>query len=219
MKLRYKDLLGLAHLTPEEIELILHTAVPFKKLFTRSIKKVPPLRGKTVALLFAGSVADQAPVKSGDGFARVEEMGRELAQAAAAILDGAHPQPLGVLRARQERMPLPPARVRLGRLSLPRWLGSQFVDDDATLSVVEAGSTVFFGVPCDLAASLGLRLKRAARAQELQPMVIGFASDYIGYCVPESLYDAKQYESSMAFNGPKAGELVVERLIQMLDDR
>src|SRR5439155_23667837 len=52
MKLRHKDLLGLAHLTAEEIELILNTAVPFKKLFTRSIKKVPPLRGKTVALLF-----------------------------------------------------------------------------------------------------------------------------------------------------------------------
>lgn len=52
MRLRHKDLLGLAELTPEEIDLILRTAVPFKKLFTRSIKKVPPLRGKTVALLF-----------------------------------------------------------------------------------------------------------------------------------------------------------------------
>src|SRR5882724_8511070 len=52
MKLRHKDLLGLAHLTAEEIELILNTAVPFKKIFTGSTKKVPPLRGKTVALLF-----------------------------------------------------------------------------------------------------------------------------------------------------------------------
>lgn len=52
MKLRHKDLLGIAHLTAEEIELILNTAIPFKRLFTRSIKKVPPLRGKTVALLF-----------------------------------------------------------------------------------------------------------------------------------------------------------------------
>ena len=52
MKLKHKDLLGLAHLAPEEIDFMLHTAVPFKKLFTRSIKKVPPLRGKTVAMLF-----------------------------------------------------------------------------------------------------------------------------------------------------------------------
>jgi aspartate carbamoyltransferase catalytic subunit len=52
MKLRHKDLLGLANLTADEIDLILRTAEPFKKLFTRSIKKVPTLRGKTVAMLF-----------------------------------------------------------------------------------------------------------------------------------------------------------------------
>ena len=47
--------------------------------------------------------------------------------------------------------------------------------------------------------------------------MIGFASDYIGYCVPEALYRQKQYESSMAFNGPKAGEQVVNQLIRMLN--
>lgn len=52
MRLKRKDLLGLADMSAEEIEFILHTATPFKKLFTRSIKKVPTLRGKTVALLF-----------------------------------------------------------------------------------------------------------------------------------------------------------------------
>lgn len=52
MPLKSKDLLGLEYLSKEEIELILETAVPFKDLFTRSVKKVPTLRGKTVVLLF-----------------------------------------------------------------------------------------------------------------------------------------------------------------------
>ena len=52
MKLRRKDLLDLESLSAQEIELILETARPFKKLFTQSIKRVPTLRGKTVALLF-----------------------------------------------------------------------------------------------------------------------------------------------------------------------
>lgn len=52
MRLNSKDLLGLEYLTKEEMILILETAKPFKKIFTRSIKKVPTLRGKTVALLF-----------------------------------------------------------------------------------------------------------------------------------------------------------------------
>ncbi|MFH1282123.1 MAG: aspartate carbamoyltransferase catalytic subunit [bacterium] len=51
-KLKSKDLLGLEYLSSEEIELILDTATPFKRLFTQSIKKVPTLRGKTVVLLF-----------------------------------------------------------------------------------------------------------------------------------------------------------------------
>jgi aspartate carbamoyltransferase catalytic subunit len=52
MRLKRKDLLGLEELDSKEIELILKTAVPFKELFTRSIKKVPTLRGKTVVNLF-----------------------------------------------------------------------------------------------------------------------------------------------------------------------
>jgi aspartate carbamoyltransferase catalytic subunit len=47
-----KDLLGLQELTREEIELILSSAVSFKEVISREIKKVPALRGKTVVNLF-----------------------------------------------------------------------------------------------------------------------------------------------------------------------
>lgn len=50
--LERKDLLELQELSAQEISLILSTAKPFKDLFTRSVKKVPPLRGRTVVLLF-----------------------------------------------------------------------------------------------------------------------------------------------------------------------
>ena len=50
--LRRKDLLGIAELTPEEIELILDTAEAMKEVGTRPIKKVPALRGKTIVNLF-----------------------------------------------------------------------------------------------------------------------------------------------------------------------
>ena len=52
MPLRHKDLLGLEYLEREEIELILDTAVPMKEIFTREIKKLPTLRGKTMVNLF-----------------------------------------------------------------------------------------------------------------------------------------------------------------------
>ncbi|HAU38640.1 MAG TPA: aspartate carbamoyltransferase [Phycisphaerales bacterium] len=49
---RRKDLLGLDELSAEEIVHILDTAESFKEVSTRSIKKVPALRGKVVALMF-----------------------------------------------------------------------------------------------------------------------------------------------------------------------
>lgn len=52
MRLKRKDLLGLADLAPEEITLILDTAASLKEISARPIKKVPTLRGKTVVTLF-----------------------------------------------------------------------------------------------------------------------------------------------------------------------
>jgi aspartate carbamoyltransferase catalytic subunit len=50
--LNRKDLLGLEELAADEIRLILDTAVSFKEISERPIKKVPALRGKTIANLF-----------------------------------------------------------------------------------------------------------------------------------------------------------------------
>ena len=47
-----KDLLGLAPLSAEQIRLVLDTAVPFRDISERQIKKVPTLRGMTIVNLF-----------------------------------------------------------------------------------------------------------------------------------------------------------------------
>ena len=47
-----KDLLGLEHLSGDQIRLILDTAEPFKEISERAIKKVPTLRGSTIVNLF-----------------------------------------------------------------------------------------------------------------------------------------------------------------------
>ncbi|MBW1646227.1 MAG: aspartate carbamoyltransferase catalytic subunit [Deltaproteobacteria bacterium] len=48
----HKDLLGIEGLSVADLELILDTAVSFKEISQRSIKKVPTLRGKTIINLF-----------------------------------------------------------------------------------------------------------------------------------------------------------------------
>jgi len=52
MKLSTKHLLGIKHLTPEDIQLILSTAEQFKEVLQRPVKKVPSLRDVTIVNLF-----------------------------------------------------------------------------------------------------------------------------------------------------------------------
>ena len=47
-----KDLVGLEHLSAQQIRAVLDTAEPFKEISERQIKKVPVLRGKTIVNLF-----------------------------------------------------------------------------------------------------------------------------------------------------------------------
>lgn len=52
MPFRHKDLLGLAELSREEIDLILTTADRMRDIVERPVKKLPTLRGKAVVTLF-----------------------------------------------------------------------------------------------------------------------------------------------------------------------
>jgi aspartate carbamoyltransferase catalytic subunit len=52
MAFRHKHILGIEHLSAEDIQLILDTAESFKEINSRDIKKVPTLRGKTIINAF-----------------------------------------------------------------------------------------------------------------------------------------------------------------------
>lgn len=52
MPLTNRHLLGLDGMSREDIQLILDTAVSFREVLERPIKKVPPLQGKTIANMF-----------------------------------------------------------------------------------------------------------------------------------------------------------------------
>ncbi|NPA94274.1 MAG: aspartate carbamoyltransferase catalytic subunit [Thermodesulfobacteria bacterium] len=51
-KLNNRHILGITYLSPDEISFILDTADSLKEILERPIKKVPPLRGRTIVNLF-----------------------------------------------------------------------------------------------------------------------------------------------------------------------
>jgi len=85
------------------------------------------------------------------------------------------------------------------------------------VTIIAIGDVLVMGVPCDLSVELGIDLKRHAEVRGYRPLVVGFANDYIGYCLPEHLYWTGTYEASLAFNGPAAGAMLVDTLKQMID--
>lgn len=172
----------------------------------------------SVALFLVGAVGDQAPVKQGEGFERASWLGRKLVQAAAQAMQSTAPSSTA-LAAKTHVLPLPPARIRLSRrVTLPHTIGRGLADDDASLVVMRVGDAALIGAPCDLLSELGQALKRHAAERGLQPIIVGFANDYIGYCLPERLYGTEHYEAKLALNGPRAGELLVEALKHLIDD-
>ncbi len=184
---------------------------------TRVVEQQAP---GAICMFLAGAVGDQGPVKMGAGFEPAERLGGALAAQVVRLMDPRGREPDADTRALgwvMQRVRLPAAHLRVGSGQLPAWLSRLFVDDDATLEVAAIGTTLFMGAPCDLSAELGLELKRAARERGYQPVVVGFANDYIGYCLPERLYETDSYEAAMAFNGPKTGEMLVGELKQMID--
>ena len=58
-ELSVNHLLGIKHLTAEDIQLILDTAKEFKEVLNRPIKKVPTLRDITIANLFFENVQER----------------------------------------------------------------------------------------------------------------------------------------------------------------
>jgi hypothetical protein len=171
-----------------------------------------------ICLFFAGAVGDQGPMKHGEAFERPQRLGEQLAAHVAKLLEGAQQEHASMLAVAQRTVRLPPASLRIGPLRLPGWLARSLVDDDASLTLAAVNGAILIGLPCDMSAELGLELKRHARTLGLHPFLIGFANDYVGYCLPERLYGTNSYEASMAFNGPTTGTLLVEELKRMMDE-
>ena len=111
-------------------------------------------------------------------------------------------------------MPLPPARVRLGRWALPRWMGEAFLDRTASVTVLAIDRLRLVGVPGDLSVELDRDWQWRVRGRPgHELMLLGFVNDYIGYILPAKYYDSPEYEARMMFNGPA----VADRLWEAVD--
>jgi hypothetical protein len=100
---------------------------------------------------------------------------------------------------------------------LPVWMGRILLDRSSSIQVVQIGRTVLLGVPCDLGSEIGLALKQYSRDRGFDPIIVGFANDYIGYVISGKYYSSPAYEAFMSFNGPYMEDYMTFALEKMID--
>jgi hypothetical protein len=73
------------------------------------------------------------------------------------------------------------------------------------------GDLIIVGIPGELAAKLGLEVKR--RTAEItgarHPIIGGLADEWISYILPIEQYNLGKYEASMSFYGPTLADSIV----------
>jgi hypothetical protein len=78
------------------------------------------------------------------------------------------------------------------------------------LGSVRIGDFILVGIPGELVAELGIKIKDSLKNDKVKHVAIGgLANEWISYILTEDEYvNGGGYESSVSFYGPKLGELI-----------
>ncbi len=89
--------------------------------------------------------------------------------------------------------------------------------DKAYVGVVKIGDMVIVGAPGELAAGLGLKIKKELRENGVEyPVIGGLANEWISYILsPEQYNGDGGYEASVSFYGESLGPVIVEAMKQV----
>lgn len=176
-----------------------------------------------IALYLNGAQGDVSPVADTgkDDHERVQRYGVQLAAHAQRLLREAKVAS-AVLRCRQVQVRLPEAQPHpafqesAGREykvpeALLKQLTKQLMPEAAPISIVALGSLLLVGFPGEPISSLGLQTREIGRAAGYAYVApVALVNDWIGYILTRHEYLLGSYEATVSFNGPNAGEVVMQ---------
>jgi neutral ceramidase len=170
------------------------------------------------AAFASGVVGSQAPRMPDGSKPDPARLGRSLAERILPHLEALPLRTEADLRAVAETdLPLPPLRVRLNaslRLAPP---ASRLLHPGRSrLAGLALDEHLWLGLPFELSGMLSPALRAHAAARGLRLRLSCFCGDYVGYVIPDDLYeDHRLYEAQMNFLGPGGGSFV-SRLVEAL---
>ncbi len=182
-----------------------------------------------VAMYFNGAEGDQSPsgAVGASHYQQAEDYGRKIAVRAKAVYDGIAAARAATLRTNYRVVKLPPkaahplfaqtggAEYGLDDVKMKRLLDAM-VPDSVGVQAVRIGDLLIAGVPGEMIAALGLRIKKALRqAGASHPVIGGLANEWISYILSADEYEQGGYEASVSFYGPTLGNTLVEAILRV----
>lgn len=186
------------------------------------------------AFYYNGAEGDQSPVAradSGDSrWERAERYGRDVGVEAFRQWESIEPAPSPAFAFHAQRIALPertwhPDFMQTGGAEyglsedLFREMLPRLFPDHAVSVSLRLGDLLIVGVPGEMAASLGLKIKSAAgtRTGAAHPVIGGLADAWLSYMLPADEYRRGGYESSVSFYGEALGDTMVEGALRGVD--
>ncbi|MCS6919084.1 MAG: hypothetical protein NZM28_04885, partial [Fimbriimonadales bacterium] len=176
-----------------------------------------------VALYLNGALGDVSPVanEGKTDHERVQRYGDRLKAHALRLLQQVKPVKPRLLTY-QVRVTLPPARPHpefqqsAGREykvpeSLLNELVRQVAPPQAPVSLMALGDLLLVGFPGEPITALGLEARRIGQAQGFRYVApVALVNEWIGYILTREEYERGGYEATVSFNGPNAGDAVMQ---------
>jgi neutral ceramidase len=184
--------------------------------------------GVTV-MYYNGAEGDQSPIlnESGDGYQKLEIYGKMMAEKAFDIYKGIKPNTVKDFSSAYNTITLP---EHAAHPSFMKTGGEEYGLDEKTVKIVmdmlgpkevgmgavKIGDLIIAGIPGELTAELGLKVKNSLKSSGSKYVTIGgLANEWISYILTSDQYiHGEGYESSVSFYGSGLGELISNEAIK-----
>jgi hypothetical protein len=174
-------------------------------------------------MYYNGAEGDQSPVYSGKGgaYEKIQGYGKIMAGKALEVYKQIQPKTENQLAFNYQIIDLP---EQVAHPDFMETGGAEYGLNEQTVKVimdalgpkkvgmgsVRIGDFVLVGIPGELVAELGIKIKDSLKSNKVKHVAIGgLANEWISYILSEDEYvNGGGYESSVSFYGPKLGEII-----------
>lgn len=189
------------------------------------------LIGSDVTVMYYnGAEGDQSPVLNGAGmndYEKIQEYGKKIAKEAFQVYRQIKPKANNILSFNYETVQLPKRRVHPDFMKTGgaeygltkekvKYVLDALAPPSAGVAAVRIGNLIIAGIPGEMAAGLGMKIKQSVENNGIEHVTIGgLANEWISYILTAKQYsNGAGYESSVSFYGPGLGKIISENAIK-----